>query len=115
MKNLEKTVKQVIKRIEVSLAVSTSNGMSYDKDGNKCWRGKKLVDVWEWCKVRSLGKIELSLKYMPEKFEYGPLGLCFNYRHDIHHELEKWLIDYYHYLIFIGDKTEEDIWKHISK
>lgn len=106
---------QVMKRIEAHLAASTSNGISYDKDGNKCWRGKKLVGIWEWDKVRSRGKIELTLKYMPEKFEYGPLNLRCNYRSDIHHELEKWLVDYYHYLIFIEDKTEEDIWKHISK
>jgi len=120
MRNLEIITKQIKERIQKHLEYSPNNrnNISYDSNGNKYWRGKKLVSIWDWSLIRCKGKFDLDLQYMPEKFEYGPLPLSllqFNDFREYEKKAEKWLQDYYDYLIFIEDKTEDDIWKHIAK
>ena len=117
MKNLEKITKQIKERIEKHLEYSPNTGISYDSTGQKYWRGKKLVSISDWSIIRCKGKFDLDLQHMPEKFEYGPLSIhaTLQYHPEYEKQAEKWLQDYYDYLIFIGDKTEEDIWKHIAK
>jgi len=117
VKTLDSVIKQYRKRIESHLTGTTSTGISYDKEGNKYWRGKKLVGVWGWSNARHLKKWGETLKFMPESFEYGPLSARINltYHPELTEMFEVWLNDYYDYLVFIEDKTEEDIWEHISK
>jgi len=117
VKVLDSVIKQYRKRIESHLTGASSPGISYDKEENKYWRGRKLVDCWGWSDARRLKKWEETLKFMPEYFEYGPLNTNANLRYnpELTVMFEKWLNDYYDYLVFIGDKTEEDIWKYISR
>jgi len=118
MKNLEIITKQIKERIQQYLEYSPNNrnNISYDSEGNKYWRGKKLVNSWDWISLRKF-KFGLDLQHMPEKFQYGPLCTSgrLKYQPEYEKQVEKWLQDYYDYLIFIDDKTEEDIWKHIAK
>jgi len=117
VKDLDSVIKQYRKRIELHLTGTSSPGISYDKAGNKYWRGRKLVDCWGWSAARNLKKWEEKLKFMPEYFAYGPVHAKWIVKSnpELTDIIEGWLNDYYDYLVFIGDKTEEDIWKHISK
>ena len=109
------------KRIESHISGVSSPGISYGKDGSKYWRGKKLVDIRTWCDVRRSRKWDYVLSFMPECFEPGPLGVRFvlPYQPELTDSFEKWLNDYYDYLVFIGDTVEEhlgeDMWDRISK
>jgi len=117
VKALDSVIKQYRKRIELHLTGTSSTGISYDKEGNKYWRGKKLVDSRGWSNARHLKKWEETLKFMPEHFECAPLSIRFSLKQhpELKEMFEEWLNQYYDYLVFIGDKTEEDIWKYISK
>jgi len=119
VKALDSVVKNYRKRIESYVTGTSSPGISYDDKGNKYWRGKKLVDISEWCIVRSSLKWNHILQLMPKKFEYGPLGVRMNltYHPELIESFQEWLDDYYDYLMFIGDTTEvgEEMWNQISK
>jgi len=117
VKTLDSVIKQYRKRIELHLTSTSSTGISYDKEGNKYWRGMKLVDSLGWNHARRLKKWEETLRFMPEYFEYGPLNTNANLRYnpELTDMFVEWLDHYYDYLVFIGDKTEEDIWKYISR
>lgn len=116
MKTLDSVIKQYRKRIELHLTSTSSTGISYDKEGNKYWRGMKLVDGLRWSYARKLKKWEETLRFMPEYFERNPIhtGVHLKDNPELTDMFEKWLHHYYDYLVFIEDKTEEDIWKHIS-
>jgi len=117
VKALDSVIKQYRKRIELHLTGTSSPGISYDKEGCKYWRGKKLVDSLGWNNACRLKKWKERLKFMPEYFEYGTIhaSSSIKYYPELTEMLEEWLNDYYDYLVFIGDKTEEDIWKYISR
>jgi hypothetical protein len=119
MKTLDSVVDDYRKRVKLHLTEVSSPGISYDDSENKYWRGHKLVDGRGWCDARRLKKWDQTLKFMPNNFEYGPLAAKWNLKYDpqLTESFEKWLNDYYDYLLFIGDTTEvgDNLWYHISK
>ena len=120
MKTLDSVISNYRKRVERHLVDTNPPGISYDKDGNKYWRGKKLVSSLNWKTARSNEKWDDILKLMPEKFLFAPLNVSTSLHHfpELTEKFEKWLNDYYDYLLFIGDTVGDEYvkntWEHIS-
>lgn len=115
MKQFNKDLKNIRKRVEVFLDFKKETGMLENDRGQKFWRGKLLVGIETWNHMMGRSKLDIMLKHMPKGLVNHPLPPIFDSSELLLYKYKDWLSDYFAYLVEICHEQQEGLLDKITK